>query len=170
MTSNVNDLRARLQQRAETERQEMDAIAARELRTFGERLRGSANDTLRITAATMTAEIAWLEGLLLRGWLRPLVIGLVVGLGLFLGIFGGSWGLMQWQSSRVQRLIETQEALRLAIAQDQQALDQLQAQTWGVWLHEAEDGTRHVVLPAGTFNAEWPWTVRGLPAVRLLSE
>ena len=63
---------------------------------------------------------------------------------------------MQWQPSRMQRLLETQEALRVAIAQEQQTLDHLQAQTWGVWLHEAEDGTRHVVLPTGTFNAEWP--------------
>ena len=39
--------------------------------------------------------------------------------------------------------------LRLAIAQEQQALDHLQAQTWGVWLHKAEDGTRHVVLARG---------------------
>ena len=27
--------------------------------------------------------------------------------------------------------------------------DHLQAQTWGVWLHEAEDGTRHVVAARG---------------------
>ena len=60
-----------------------------------------------------------------RAWFRPLVIGL----SLFLGILGGSWGLMHWQSSRVQRLLETQETYRhrRGIAQEQRALDQLQA-------------------------------------------
>ena len=46
-------------------------------------------------------------------------------------------------------------------------------QTWGVWLHEAEDGARYVVLPDGTtidtIN-RWPHTVQGQPAVRLSSE
>ena len=100
-------------------------------------------------------------------WLRSLGVGLCV----CLGIFGGSWGLTQWQSSRVQRLVERQEALRLAIAQEQQTLAQLQAQTWGVWLHEAEDGGRYVVLPQGTLEVEeWPWTVHGHSAIRLSSE
>ena len=94
----------------------------------------------------------------------------MVGLFVFPGIFAGSWGLTQWQSSRVERLVERQQALRLAIAQEQQALDQLQAQTWGVRLHEAEDGTRHVLLPQGALGADWPWTVQGQPAVPLSSE
>ncbi len=46
----------------------------------------------------------------------------------------------------------------------------MEAQTWGVWLHEAEDGTRHVVFPKRPFNADWPWTVQGQPAVPLSSE
>ena len=48
-----------------------------------------------------------------------------------------------------QANLETQEALRLEIAQAQTALDQLQAQTWGVWLHEDAAATRYVVLPMG---------------------
>ena len=71
----------------------------------------------------------------------------------------------------MQRLVERQEALRLAIAREQQTLEHLQAQTWGVWLHEAEDGTRYVVLPQGTLAVEeWPWTVHGHSAIRLSSE
>ena len=65
----------------------------------------------------------------------------------------------------------TQEALRLEIAQAQTALDQLQAQTWGVWLHEDAAATRYVVLPMGALEVEgWPWTVQGQPAVLLSSE
>ena len=167
MTSNVNDLSARLRRRMEDEDRETTAIAERELRRFGETLNASANDTLRITEAAMAAQVGRMHGLLWRGWLRSLVVGLCV----FLGIFGGSWGLTQWQSSRVERLVERQEALRLAIAQEQQTLEHLQAQTWGVWLHEAEDGTKYVVLPQGTLAVEeWPWTVHGHSAVRLSSE
>ena len=84
-------------------------------------------------------------------------------------ICGASWGLLRWQLNRVQNLLETQEALRLEIAQAQTALDQLQAQTWGVELYE-EDGRRYVVLPRGTLNEEWPVTVGGQPAIRLFSE
>ena len=94
---------------------------------------------------------------------------LVIVVSILLIIFGGSWGLTQWLSSRVQRLLETQETLQLELAQTQTALDQLQAETWGVWLHE-EDGMRYVVLPRGTLNEEWPLTVDGQPAIRLSSE
>ena len=46
-------------------------------------------------------------------------------------------------------------------------------QTWGVWLHEAEDATRYVVFPDGTtldIGNRWPYTVQGQPAVRLSIE
>ena len=158
MTSNVNDLSARLRRRMEDEDRETTAIAERELRTFGETLNASANDTLRITEAAMAAQVGRMHGLLWRGWLRSLVVGLCV----FPGIFVGSLGLTQWQSSHVQRLVERQEALQLAIAREQQTLEQLQAQTWGVWLHEAEDGGRYVVLPQGTLEVGLDpiqWTV-----------
>ena len=151
----------------EDEDRETTAIAERELRRFGETLNASANDKLRITEAAMAAQVGRIHGLLWRGWLRSLVVGLCV----CLGIFGGSWGLTQWQSSRVQRLVERQEALRLAIAREQQTLEQLQAQTWGVWLHEGEEGTRYVVMPrTKVFPEDWPWTVQGQPAVPLSSE
>ena len=170
MTSNVNDLTARIQQRKEIDRRKVDEIAERDLQAYGERLNAIVNDKLRITEAAMEKGLGRMHRLLLRAWLRPLVTGLVVGLGLLLSIFGGNWGLMQWQSSRVQRLLETQETYRRGITQEQRALDQLQAQTWGVWLHEDADGTRYVVLPRGTLNEDWPVTVLGQPAIRLSSE
>ena len=166
MTTNVSDLTARMRRQTEAEDRETTAIAERELRKFGETLSASANDKLRITEAAMEAQVGRIQGLLWHAWLRPLVVGLFV----FLGIFAGSWGLTQWQSSRVERLVERQETLRLAIAQEQQTLAQLQAQTWGVWLHEAEDGTRHVVLPQGALGENWRWTVQGQPALQLSSE
>ena len=173
MTSRDDDLTARIRQQTESTMQE-----------HGETLRASANNELRITEADINQmhgqirdmlprtkaevekQIARTQWLLLRAWLRPLMVGIVISL----GIFGASWGLMQWLSSRVQNLLETQETLQLGIAQQQRDLEQLQAQTWGVWLHE-EDGMRYVVLPMGTLEVEgWPWTVQGQPAVRLSSE
>ena len=44
-----------------------------------------------------------LEGVRLRAWLRPLL----VGLSLWLGIFGGSWATMHWLSGSIQSNIET---------------------------------------------------------------
>ena len=48
-----------------------------------------------------------MRALLLKAWLRPLV----VGLSLWLGISGGSWATMHWLSTRIQARIETAAAL-----------------------------------------------------------
>ena len=180
MTSNEHDLRDRIRRRTEAESRKMDARASanNELRITEaamEQVHGKIRDRFTRTTAEVEKQIAQMhaaleKGLapmqwLLRAWLRPLMVGVVISL----GIFGASWGLMQWLSSRVQNLLETQETLQLGIAQQQRDLEQLQAQTWGVWLHE-EDGMRYVVLPRGTFNEDWPVTVGGQPAVRLSSE
>ena len=166
MTTNVNELSARLRRRTQAEELEATAIAERELRKFGETLSAIANAKLRITEAAMEAQVGQIQGLLWRGWLRSLVVGLCV----FPGIFAGSWGLTQWQSSRVERLVERQEALRLQVAQEQQALEQLQAQDVGRAAPWAEDGTRHVLFPQGALGENWRWTVQGQPALQLSSE
>ena len=173
MTTNVNELSAQLRQRTETERRKMDAIAERERRKFGETLSASANEKLRITEAVMEAQVGRIQGQI-RGirellW-RDLRADLVIVVSILLTILGASWGLMQWQLNRVQNLLDTQETLQLEVAQTQTALDQLQAETWGVWLHEEADGMRYVVLPRGTLNEEWPLTVDGQPAIRLSSK
>ena len=173
MTSNVNDLSARLRRRMETEELETTATAERELRKFGETLNASANEKLRITEAVMEAEVGQIQGQI-RGirellW-RDFRTDLVIVVSILLIIFVASWGLMQWQLNRVQRLLETQETLQLEIAQAQTALEQLQAQTWGVRLYEAEDGTRYVLFPKGALGENWPWIVQGQPALQLSSE
>ena len=174
MTSNANELRDRIRRRTEAERRKMDAIAARELQTFGETLHASAHDTLHTIETVMETETTRIHGQLrsLRELLwRDLRADLVIVAIILIIICAASWGLLRWQVTRVQNLLETQETLQLEIAQTQTALDQLQAETWGVWLHEDADGTRYVVLPSGTLEVEgWPWTVQGQPAVLLSSE
>ena len=39
-----------------------------------------------------------------------------------------------------------------------------------MWLHEAEDGTRHVLFPKGALGENWRWNVQGQPALQLSSE
>ena len=174
MTSNENDLIARIRRRTETEDREMNELAARALQTFGETLRERVRHKLRTVETVMETEIGRMNGQLrsLRELLwRDFRADLLIIVSILLIICGASWGLLRWQLNRVQTLLETQEALRLEIAQAQTALDQLQAQTWGVWLHEESDGMRYVVLPRGTLEVEgWPWTVQGQPAVLLSSE
>ena len=150
----------------------MNELAARELQTFGETLRERVRHKLRTVETVMETEIGRMNGQLrsLRELLwRDFRADLLIIVSILLIICGASWGLLRWQLNRVQTLLETQETLQLEIAEAQTALDQLQPQTWGVWLHE-EDGMRYVVLPRGTINEEWPLTVQGQPAVLLSSE
>ena len=170
MTSNVNDLTARIQQRKEIDRRKVDEIAERDLQALWREVerhrerqatnhRSRYGEGARADAPPAAARLAPASGD------RP----------------GGRAGSLAQHLRRElgadavaveprARLLETQETYRRGIAQEQRALDQLQAQTWGVWLHEDADGTRYVVLPRGTLNEDWPVTVLGQPAIRLSSE
>ena len=102
--------------------------------------------------------------MLVKAWLRPLI----VGLSLWLGFFGGSWATMRWLASSIRDRIETLAELDYDIQDARQTLAQLEVDTWGVALLEIE-GERVVVLPAGTLdNTDWTW--RDRPAVKLSNE
>ena len=58
MTSNANDLSARIRRRTETEDREMNELAARELQTFGETLRERVRHKLRTVETVMETEIS----------------------------------------------------------------------------------------------------------------
>ncbi len=86
MTSNAKDLTERLQRRLQTERREIEHLTASELERLGENSRRVAKNALR-TIERDTEEVAGrMRAMLLRAWLRPLV----VGLSRWLGICGGS--------------------------------------------------------------------------------
>ena len=172
-TSSVSDLKARLQKRVELEHKEIEAVMESALNTLSR----NCNAIVRRELSTIESDTqVWsrrLSAAALKAWARPLLVGLL----LFLGICAGSWGLTQWYALQIQNLIERRDALTiqynesldattLQIERQQALLDQ----TWGVWLHEAEDGARYVVLPDGTIidNLDrWPYTVQGQRAVRL---
>ncbi len=99
--------------------------------------------------------------LLVKAWLRPLI----VGLSLWLGFFGGSWATMRWLASSIHDRIETLATANTRIEESHETLAELEADTWGIALREIE-GERYVVLPFGT-RADTGWEVRDRPAVKL---
>ena len=161
MTSNANDLTERLRRRLESERQAIEELTASELKRLGANSRRVASNALRTIERDTAVATGRMRALLLKAWLRPLV----VGLSLWLGICGGSWATMHWLSARIQARIETAAALDLEIEEARQTLARLEATTWGIALREIE-GERFVVLPAGAL-AYPPWTVDTRPAVKL---
>ena len=164
MTSNQGDLTSRLQRRLGTERAEIEATAARELKVLGENLRGVAESALRTIEADTAAATARMSAVLLRAWVRPLVIGL----SLSVGICGGSWAAMRLLWTAIEWKVETLAALTVDIEQARQTLTEIEETTWGLDLREI-DGERFVVLPAGTPDRPF-WTVGGRPALKLSSE
>ena len=164
MTSNQGDLTSRLQRRLETERAEIEATAARELKVLGESLRSVASSALRTIEADTAAATGRMRGMLLRAWLWALV----AGLSLSVGICGGSWAAMRLLWTAIEWKVETLAALTVDIEQARETLTEIEETTWGLELREI-DGERYVVLPAGT-PARPFWTVGGRPALKLSSE
>ena len=161
MTSNANELTERLRRRLEDERREIEELTASELRQLGESSRRVASNALSTIERDTEQATGRMRELLLRAWLRPLV----VGLSLWLGICGGSWATTRWLARSIQARIETAADLDVRIEAARQTLAQMEEDTWGVALHEIE-GERFVVLPAGTLDNP-AWTVRDRPALKL---
>ena len=153
-TSSPSDLTSRLRSRLETDRKQIEETAARELKQLGESLSAVRSDALRSIEADTAEATGRMRALLLKAWLRPLV----VGLSLFLGFSGGSWATMHWLWRSIEVRLEAMATLNR----------QVEETTWGVTLREIE-GDRFVVLPFGTLDNP-PWTVRDQPAVKLSRE
>ena len=154
-TSTANDLTERLRRRLESERREIEELTASELGRLGENSRRVARNALR-TIESDTEATGRMRELLLKAWVRPLI----VGLGLWLGIFAGSWATMRWLSRSIQERIERLAELDYDIYDARQTLAQMEVDTWGVALLEIE-GERVVVLPAGTLeDPRWTWRDR----------
>ena len=160
-TSNANDLTERLRRRLENERREIEELTASELGRLGENSRRVARNALSTIERDTEEATGRMRELLLKAWLRPLI----VGLSLWIGICAGSWATMRWLARSIQDRIETAAELDFDIEEAQRTLAQMEVDTWGVALLEIE-GERVVVLPAGTLdNPRWTWRER--PAVKL---
>ena len=155
---------SRLRSRLETDRKQIEETAARELKQLGKSLSAVRSDALRSIERDTEAATGRMRGVLLRAWLRPLV----VGLSLFLGISGGSWATMHWLWRSIEVRIEALATLNQQVEQARWTLAEIEETTWGVTLREIK-GERFVVLPFGTLDNP-PWTVRDQPAVKLSRE
>ena len=108
-TSSGSDLQARLQKRAEQDRQEIEALTQSELKKLAKNLRQSVNDAMYIIVRDIKDHTRWMNAALWGAWLRSVAVGVC----LFLGILAGSWGLVRWYANQIQSLIETRRALRV---------------------------------------------------------
>ncbi len=164
VTSTPNDLTSRLHRWMEADRRQIEETAARELERLGENLSAVASSALRSIEADTAAATERMRALLLKAWMRPLV----VGLSLSLGISGGSWATMHWLSRSIELRIEALATLNRQVEEARWTLAEIEETTWGVTLREI-DGERFVVLPFGTLDNP-PWTVRDQSAVKLSRE
>ncbi|MCY3809418.1 MAG: hypothetical protein OXG58_08355 [Gemmatimonadetes bacterium] len=144
-TSSPGDLTSRLRSRLEADRQRIEDAAARELARLGENLSAVASGALRSIEADTVEATGRMRELLMKAWLRPLV----VGMSLFLGICGGSWATMHWLSRIIDSRFETLTEVNIRIHRARETLAEMQETTWGVELMEI-NGERYVALPSRT--------------------
>ncbi len=163
-TSTANDLTDRLRTRLETERKKIEELTANELRRLGKNSRRVARSALRSIERDTEEAVGRMRELLVKAWLRPLI----VGMSLWLGIFAGSWATMQWLSRSIQDRIETAAELGREIEDARRTLAQLEVDTWGIVFHEIE-GERFVVVPDRALD-DPPWRVDDRPALKLSNE
>ena len=163
-TSSPGDLTSRLRSRLEADRQRIEDAAARELARLGESLSAVASGALRSIETDTEKATGRMRELLMKAWLRPLI----VGMSLFLGISGGSWGTMRWLSRSIQDRIETLEELDVRTGWARAMLAEIEETTWGVELMESS-GERWVSLPAGT-PVRPAFTMDGRPYLKLSRE
>ena len=142
-TSSPGDLTSRLRSRLEADRRRIEDEAARELARLGENLSAIASGALRSIEADTVEATGKMRELLMKAWLRPLV----VGMSLFLGICGGSWATMHWLSRIIDSRFETLTEVNIRIHRARETLAEMQETTWGVELMEI-NGVRYVALPA----------------------
>ena len=144
-TSTANDLSDRLRKRLESERREIEELTASELKRLAENSRRVARNALTTIERDTEEAAVRVRELLVKTWLRPLI----VGLSLWLGFFGGSWATMQWLSRSIQDRIEDISLAEIEIEGGREMIAEIEETTWGVGLREV-NGVRYVTLPART--------------------
>jgi len=162
--SSPGDLTSRLRSRLEADRRRIEDEAARELARLGENLSAIASGALRSIERDTAEATGRMRELLMKAWLRPLV----VGMSLFLGISFGSLGTMHWLSRSIQDRIETLDELDTRTDWARAMLAEIEDTTWGVELLESS-GDRYVSLPAGT-AVRPAFTMKGRPYLKLSRE
>ena len=155
-TSTANDLTGRLRRRLESERREIEELTASELERLGDNSRRVARNALRTIERDTAEATGRMRALLMRAWLRPLL----VGLSLWLGICGGSWATMHWLWTRIEVRIEKAVALDLDIEEACGTLAQLPTGTLDdpPWIRLAPSRFVRFLVWSGrrSYARKWP--------------
>jgi len=181
-TSKPSSLSGRLGQKLERDRREIERVTERELRRLGENLQGTASAVLSNIESSMRRQAEEVRAGLRRPWRgieqeaetlgkhlrRRWLIPLAWGLSLSVSIPIGLWGVLWWLSEKVETQLYESADLEVRISEQTRTLERLERETWGVYLHETDDGERFVVLPKGAI-LNTRWTIGGRPSVRFSS-
>ena len=151
--------------RIESERREIGELTASELARLAGNSQCDARNALSTIEPDTEEATGRMRSLLLKAWLRPLV----VGLSLFLGICVGSWVTMHWLSRSIHDRIETLRELDTRTEWARAMLAEIEETTWGIELLESSRGERYVSLPAGT-PVRPAVTMNGRPYLKLSRE
>ena len=132
-----------------------------------ERRLKSYNDTVEHGRATIERTMAEanrsVKALTVESSTRHFVLGIAI----LIGIWSAHWIGMKWTEDQVKALASQKAALQKEIESEQKTIEKLKDTTWGLLLHEEEEG-RFVVFPKRQLGDDWgDWTFRGRPAVKL---
>lgn len=157
------------EKRIEAERQRYESLITSEFGKLGASARSAAASAQSSIESALEEAVDRQRAVLQWSWGLPLAAGIA----LFLLISLGSWGLAQWQSSRIRARSQTLERLDAEVEERTQILEQLNEATWGIRLHEGTTG-KYIVLPAGALALDGrdrprkpDWTVGGQAAIKL---
>ncbi len=155
---------ARLRQKWETDRREIEQTGTAPRRRLGESWSSAASSAQRSIEADSAAWAGRTRAVPNRVWRLTTAAGLSV----LVAICGGGWGTMRWLSTSIENRLDALTILNLDIGQTRRTLAPWEETAWRVELREI-DGERFAALPVG--STEPPsWTVGGRPAVKLSSE
>ena len=162
------DLNQRLQQKLDKERQVILELTQKSYLKLQNELKAITKAELSTIEKDMQRQQLILTKMLGKFWLIPAA----VGLSLILGISIGSWGMMQYLSSRVEQKQQTLDYLEeridsqvVEIKQQQQTLESIQKQTAGVTITQTDNGT-FLTLPS--YSTLTPgWQCQGKPCLKL---
>ena len=162
------DLNSRLQQKLEQERQVIQELTQRSYQQLQNELKATTNTAINTIKKDMERQNLVLTLMLGKFWLIPAG----VGLSLCLGIFVGSWGMMQYLSSRISQRQETLDYLNerinsgvIELKQQRQTLDLLQESTGGIAIVQTDNGT-FLTLPTNSTLTPG-WQCHGKPCLKL---
>lgn len=130
----------------------------------------SYNDTVEHGRATIERTMAEANRAVKALTIESAARQWVLGGAILIGIWSAHWIGMKWTEDQVKTLAGRKAALQAEIEAQEKTIKRLKDKTWGVALHEDEEG-RFVVFPKGEFGKEWDsWTFRGRPAWKLQNQ